>query len=117
MTSYLAVFTGTPESRAPWDALPEEQSKAREHEGIAAWKAWMEKHRSAVQDHGAPLGKTLRVDKQGVHPIRNAMAAFVAVDAPSHDAAARMFEGHPHFTIFPGDGVEVMECLPMPTGD
>ena len=73
-------------------------------------------HRAAVQDHGAPLGKTLRVDKQGVHPIRNAMAAFVVVDAPSHDAAARMFEGHPHFTIFPGDGVEVMECLPMPGG-
>jgi hypothetical protein len=25
-----------------------------------------------------------------------------------------MFVGHPHFTIFPGDGVEVMEVLPIP---
>jgi hypothetical protein len=23
-------------------------------------------------------------------------------------------EWHPHFTIFPGDSVEIMECLPMP---
>jgi hypothetical protein len=25
-----------------------------------------------------------------------------------------MFEGHPHFTIFPGESIEVMECLPIP---
>ena len=34
--------------------------------------------------------------------------------AESHEAAARMFEDHPHVTIFPGDSVEIMECLPMP---
>jgi hypothetical protein len=42
------------------------------------------------------------------------MTAWVAVDADSHEAAARMFEGHPHFTIFPGESIEVMECLPIP---
>lgn len=31
-----------------------------------------------------------------------------------HEAAAKLFENRPHFTIFPGDRVEVMECLPMP---
>ena len=118
MARYLAIFTGTPEARAAsgWDALPDDQRKVREREGIAAWKAWMEKHAGAVEENGAPLGKTLRVDKQGVHPIRNAMSAWVVVQADSHEAAARMFEGHPHFTLFPGDGVEVMECLPMPGG-
>jgi len=25
-----------------------------------------------------------------------------------------MFEGHPHFTIFPGESIEVMECLQIP---
>ena len=43
------------------------------------------------------------------------MTAWVVLRADSHEAAARLFEGHPHFTIFPGDGVEVMEVLPMPT--
>jgi hypothetical protein len=36
------------------------------------------------------------------------------VQAESHDAAARMFTNHPHFTIFPGEAVEIMECLPIP---
>ena len=57
-------------------------------------------------DTGAPLGVTLRVSGQGVESIHNAMAAFTIVRADSHAAAAAMFEGHPHFTIFPGDAVE-----------
>jgi len=119
MARYLAIFTGTPESRAAsgWDALPDDQRKAREREGIAAWKQWMTSNSGIVQEQGSPLGKTLRIDGQGVQPTRNAMTAWVVVDADSHEAAARMFEQHPHFTIFPGDGIEVMECLPIPTGD
>jgi hypothetical protein len=42
------------------------------------------------------------------------MAAYVIVWAESQEAAARLFERHPHFAIFPRDGVEVMECLPIP---
>jgi hypothetical protein len=38
----------------------------------------------------------------------------VVIEAEDHDAAARLFEGHPHFTIFPGDGVEVMPVLAIP---
>ena len=36
------------------------------------------------------------------------------VRADSHEAAAKMFLNHPHFAIFPGDAVEVMEVLPIP---
>ena len=43
------------------------------------------------------------------------MAGFVKVRADSHDAAVRLFENHPHFSIFPGDAVEVMEVMPIPT--
>ena len=50
----------------------------------------------------------------GIADIRNNMSGFVVVRAETHDAAARMFEGHPHFTLFPGDGVEIMECMPIP---
>jgi hypothetical protein len=41
-------------------------------------------------------------------------AAYTIVRAESQEAAVKMFLGHPHFTIFPGDGVEIMECLPIP---
>jgi ribosomal protein S17 len=42
------------------------------------------------------------------------MTGYVVVRAESRQEAARMFENHPHFTIFPGDSVEIMECLPIP---
>ena len=38
------------------------------------------------------------------------------VRADSHEAAAKMFEKHPHFMIFPGDRVEVMPVMPIPGG-
>jgi ribosomal protein S17 len=44
------------------------------------------------------------------------MTAYTIVEAESLEAAAALFADHPHFTIFPGDSVEIMECLPMPGG-
>jgi hypothetical protein len=38
----------------------------------------------------------------------------VIVEAESHEAAAALFSEHPHFAVFPGDSVEIMECLPIP---
>jgi hypothetical protein len=42
------------------------------------------------------------------------LSAYTVVRAESHEAAARMFEKHPHFTNFPGDSVEIMPVLPIP---
>jgi hypothetical protein len=42
------------------------------------------------------------------------MTGYVIVKAESHEAAAKMFEKHPSFSIFPGDGIEIMEVLPIP---
>ena len=116
MTDFLAVFIGTDEAteRSGWNALSEAERKARQDEGIRQWGVWMTKHADAVVSPGAPLGKTKRAAPEGLSDIRNVMAAYVVVRADSHEAAARMFEGHPHFTVFPGDSVEIMECLPMP---
>lgn len=114
--SYLAIFLGSKDSprRLAWLALPEAERKAKEREGIAAWKAWMERHGAAVAGDGGPLGKTKRVSAGGVEDVTNQLGAFVVVRADSHEAAARLFEGHPHFTIFPGEAVEIMPVLPIP---
>ena len=114
MKTFLAVYTGSPAGMEAWKALDAAQRQAKEEAGMAAWKAWAEKHQSVIADPGSPLGKTKRITADGIADIRNAMAAYTVVRADSHDAAAKLFEQHPHFTIFPGDGVEVMECLPMP---
>jgi hypothetical protein len=114
--AYLAVFCGSKTSprRAAWDALPESDRRAKEREGIAAWKAWVERHQNAIVAMGGPLGKTKKITERGIGETSNNMGAFTVVRADSHEAAAKLFEGHPHFTIFPGDSVEIMPVLPIP---
>jgi hypothetical protein len=114
MKKFMAVYTGSPESMAAWQSLDETERRRREADGMQAWKQWVEAHGASIVDNGAPLGKTKRVTAQGVADIRNNLAAYTVVQAESQEAAARLFENHPHFSIFPGDGVEVMECLPLP---
>ena len=46
----------------------------------------------------------------------NQMGGFVVVRADSHEAAAKLFEKHPQFTIFPGEAVEIMPVMPIPGG-
>jgi len=114
--TYLAVFLGskTGARRAAWDALPDAERRAKENEGIAAWKAWVEKHQPAIVSMGGPLGKTKKVSQRGVEDTSNDLGAFVVVRADSHAAAAKLFESHPHFAIFPGERVEIMPVLPIP---
>jgi hypothetical protein len=114
--TYLAVFLGSKTSarRAAWDALSEGDRGAKEREGIAAWKAWVEKHHAAIVGMGGPLGKTKKVTQRGIDDTSNDMGAFVVVRADSHEAAAKLFDNHPHFSIFPGDSIEVMPVLPIP---
>ncbi len=116
--TYLAVFLGSKSSPkwAAWNALPEAERKSREQQGMAGWRNWVEKHQGAIVAMGGPLGKTKKVDAAGLADIANEMGAFTVVRAASHEDAARMFENHPHFAIFPGERVEIMPVLPIPGG-
>ena len=115
--TFLAVFLGSMSNpkMAAWLALPEAERRAKEQAGIAAWKAWAEKHQASILEIGGPLGKTKRVDAGGIADISNEMGAFTVVRAASHEAAAKMFEDHPHFTVFAGERVEIMPILPIPS--
>jgi hypothetical protein len=116
MKKFLAIYIGNASSpkRSEWNATDEAQREKLEASGITAWGEWMMANKAAVVDQGGPLGKTKRTAAQGVSDTKNSMTGYVVVQAESHEAAARMFEKHPHFTIFPGDSVEIMECLPIP---
>jgi hypothetical protein len=48
--------------------------------------------------------------------VSNEIGGYTIVRADSHEAAAKLFENHPHFTIFPGESVEIMPVLPIPGG-
>ena len=85
-STFLAVFCGSKTSarRAAWDALSEGERRARQKEGIAAWKAWVERHQDAIVAMGGPLGKTKKVTEGGISDTSNNLGAFTVVRAESH---------------------------------
>jgi hypothetical protein len=114
MKQFLAIFTGSPEAMNKWKAMDPATQKTKGDLGKKEWMNWAEKNHKSIVMQGGPLGVTKRVEASGISDIRNKMGAFVVVQADSHEAAAKMFTNHPHFSIFPGDGVEVMEVMPIP---
>jgi len=114
MKKFLAIYLGTEEMMSQWEALPEVEKQARMEKGMKAWHAWIETNKASLVEIGTPLGKTKKISSKGIGDIKNAMSAYTVVQAQSHEAAAALFVNHPHFAIFPGDSIEVMECLPIP---
>lgn len=116
MKRFLAVYIGTEASmkESGWSALSESERQERERAGIAAWKKWVEANQGSIVEIGAPLGKTLSTSKRGVETTKNELTGFTIVQAESHEDAAKLFEGHPHFVLFPGDSIQIMPCLPVP---
>lgn len=114
MKHFLAIYLGTPQAMARWNELSAGERQAREGEGLRAWHAWVERNQDSIVDQGSPLGRTKAASAAGIADVRNAMTAYTVVRAESHEAAARLFENHPHFAIFPGESIEIMECLPIP---
>jgi hypothetical protein len=116
MKKFLAIYIGTAQGRerSKWGSMDEAARKKLEATGIKAWGDWMVANKVAVVEQGGPLGKTKRAAPEGISDTRNNVTGYVVVQAESHEAAAKLFVNHPHFTIFPGDAVEIMESLPIP---
>lgn len=68
----------------------------------------MSDNASKLVDKGAGVGKTKRVSAQGTSDTRNDIMLYAIVEAESHEAAAKAFEGHPHLQI-PKSSIEIME--------
>ncbi|HEV7227831.1 hypothetical protein [Brevundimonas sp.] len=114
MPHFLAVFTSdkTGSKWRAWRAMTPEDQAARAEIGVAAVKAWEAAHADAIVHVGGPLGSTRRIDDAGaVTDVVNPLTVFMVVRADDHEAAARLFDGHPHMSIFVCDGVEVMPVL------
>jgi len=114
--NFLAVFLGSPDESkmSKWNSLLEAERQEKMKEGTRAWYAWVEEYKETIVVMGSPLGKTKVASMKGISDARNNLTAYTVVKAASHAEAVKMFENHPHFTIFPGESIEVMECLPIP---
>jgi hypothetical protein len=114
MKKFLAVYTGTPAVMAKWNVKSEEERARQSAVGIAAWHKWVTDHAASIVEMGSPVGKTKRIAATGIADVTNNLTGYTVVQAETFQAAAELFLDHPHFAIFPGDSVEIMECLPIP---
>ena len=114
MPRFFAVYTMQPEDLARFRARPKSEQDAVDAAGLPQWAAWEEQHAASFPDRGGMVGKTLRVTRHGTGPAVNTICGYLVVEAEIIEAAARLFENHPHFTLFPGDGVDIMPFLTDP---
>lgn len=113
MNTFLAIFTCSENSHShlAWKQLKPEQQENRMKKGIESRRIWLSKNKNQIIFESNRLGKTKKIDAQGIHNIPSQMGFYLVVQASSHDDAEKMFLDHPHFAVFPGDAVEVIECF------
>ena len=117
MKKYMAIYIGTSELMQKWNALSEQEQKNKMRKGLDEWSIWSEANKASIVDDGHPLGSTKKIDSKGISDSQNSICGYTIIEAESHESAAELFLNHPHFAIFPGDSVEIMECMPLPTLD
>jgi YCII-related domain len=106
---YLAPASAIEQMKEQMKKAGPEQAKA----GMELWMKWSKQHEKSIVELGAPLGRTKRITAGGASDARNDVTGYSIVQAETHEAAAKMFEGHPHFRL-PGGSVEVLEVMPIP---
>ena len=110
MSRYMVLFLGAgdPQDKA---SVPDDVSARF----MRAWGEWHRGHADAIVESGTPLGANHRVTSDRTDPVGNCMVAWMLVEAGSAEDAAAMFSRHPHVLLLPGNAVDVMELLPLPT--
>lgn len=111
MPRFLAVYTLQPEDLVKFRAMPKAEQDRIDAEGVPLWQEWEKKHEGSIADGGGMVGKTLRVSRSGTAPATNTICGYLIVEAETIEAAAAIFEGHPHITLFPGDAVDLMPLV------
>jgi hypothetical protein len=77
--TFLAIFLASktsPRMKA-WNSLSKEARLTKMQEGIAAWKAWTDKHHAAIVGMGGPLGKTKKVSERGIEEATSAASRLM----------------------------------------
>jgi hypothetical protein len=114
MPTFLAVYTMKHEDFERFRSLSKAEQDAIDARGIPKWLEWEERNASAILHRGGMVGKTTRVTREGISPAANAICGYLIIEAETAEAAARLFQDHPHITVFPGDGVDIMPFVTEP---
>lgn len=114
MKTYLVLFTCSENSKnhLAWKRLSSEEQRIRSDQGTIALQKWIDQYQQKIIFHGGSLSKmTSVVDSNGALDIPSQMGAFFVVEAESKEMVTSMFLNHPHFSIFPGDSIQILERI------
>jgi hypothetical protein len=100
MKKFLVLYRSSVSAADQMAAATPEQAEA----GMAAWMEWANRNRDAIVELGSPLGGDTDI------------SGYSIVQAESRDAAAELFEDHPHLRMPGGSSIELLEFLPLPGG-
>lgn len=110
MKKFFVLFCVPARATEEWMATVDETTRKEQSDKMMRdWEQWMAEHESIILDQGLPLGKTKRVTSEGVSDTKNDLNWYLVIEAESHEAAAGLFEGHPHLQI-PTSYIEVMDA-------
>ena len=113
MKKFLVTYLAPATVIDDWKKTEPAKRKEAEEKMQGEWRKWMSDHTTMFVDKGAGVGKTRRVTAQGTADTKNDIMLYAIVEAESHEAAAKTFEGHPHLQI-PRSSIEVMEIHALP---
>ncbi len=102
MTKYLVLYRSKMTATEQMSQSTPEQAQA----GMDAWMAWAEKAGDAIVDLGSPLA-TVEAGGDGGDSI----GGYSILQAESHEALAKILDGHPHRQI---GTIQTLEFLSMP---
>jgi len=108
---FLVLYLIPASVMADWAKTDVTIREPEEQKMQAAWRKWMGEHGKRIISTEAG-GKTKRVTASGVSGSKNDIILCSFVEAESHDAAAKIFENHPHLQI-PQSSIEVMSVRPI----
>jgi hypothetical protein len=111
MKKFLVLYLTPTAVIDDWKKTDPSTRKVAEEKMRAEWQKWMADHASMIKETAAG-GKTKLVSANGISDTRNEIHLYSFVEAESHEAAAKIFEKHPHLGI-PQSSIEVMEVRPM----
>ena len=110
MKKFLVLYKASQDAFQQMSKATPEQQKA----GLDAWMSWGKKAQSAIVDMGAPLGKSMKVGKNGeASASSNDLGGYSILQAESKEALAATLKGHPHF-MMPDGSIEIVEVVSVP---
>lgn len=111
MPRFVAVYTVKSEDIDAFRTRPKSEQDAIDAAGLEAWEQWRKRNAAAIVAADVMVGKTKRVTRTGIADAKNQIAGVTIVEAADITAAAEIFQDHPHITVFPGDGIDVMPVI------